>query len=128
MSNKNPRVAVPANIEELLNLANLIYQKHQADGGSSPLNSLQEYSWDTIGPGIQQALAKHNEAEALKRQSEKAFAERNALVADVADIVKSTRSLLKALNTKNPKKIGDWGFDVVESPRPGKEKVVETAK
>lgn len=117
MPNKSSRVEIPRNIEELLTLANKVYVKHQVEGPNSPLNLLQDYNWNAVGPGTASALAKHEEAETLRRQAEKAYEERDYLIGDISDMMKATRDLLKATNAKNPKKIGDWGFEVSDTQK-----------
>lgn len=120
MPNKSSRVDVPRNIEELLTLASKVYAKHQAEGAVSPLNLLRDYDWNVIGPNVTAALAKHEEAERLKREAEKAYEERNSLIGDIDGVVKASRDLLKAANAKNPKKIGEWGFEVNDTPKAAK--------
>ena len=73
MSNGNVRVKIPENVEQLLQLAAAIYQKHQSDATGSLLNALEDYKWDDLGPSVSPALAKHLEAEKLRMQMEKAL-------------------------------------------------------
>lgn len=109
---KTTRVPVPRSTGQLLELAQAIYQKHQTDGPASPLKTLTDFNWDLIGPNIGPALAKNNEAEMLRRQMEKCYEERDHLMGDIDSVVRVSRDLLKAVNKKNPRKLGDWGFDV----------------
>lgn len=86
----------------MLELAAKVYDKHLADVTASPLNTLTDYDWAKTGPTIANALAKHNEAEELKGKMEAAYNERDLLIPTIGEILKSSRNLLKALNSKNP--------------------------
>ncbi len=113
------RISVSRKPEERLTLAAQVYQKHQKDGNESPLLKLDGYDWKVVGPTIEQALARHREAEAFKGQMEKAYRERDLLIQTIDETVKASRNLLKALNQKNPKRLADWGFQVADSaPQP----------
>ena len=116
------RIVIPTKVGELLNLASLIFNKHLIDGGNSPLSALTEDNWDEHGPKIQEALLKHNEAEELMRKAEQAYRERDRLVGDLDGLVKRSRDLLKAIFKKAPKKLGEWGFEVNDTPKLAKVK------
>lgn len=122
MKNFTVRIVMPTNVGELLKLANRVYQKHLEDGKNSPLHALQDYKWDEIGPNLALAAAKHEEAEELSRRAEIAYRERDRLMGDVPGIMRVTRDLLKAIFKKSVKKLGEWGFEVNDSPRPKKGK------
>ena len=109
------RISVSRKPEELLTLASQVFAKHQDDGAASPLSNLDGYDWTIVGPTIEQALARHREAEALKGQMEKAYRERDLLIEPIDETVKASRNLLKALNQKNPKRLADWGFQVADT-------------
>lgn len=111
----NTRVEIPRNVEELLDLANDVRKKHLADGDASPLRTLQDYDWSVEGPNIELALAKHKEAEALRRQMELAYKERDKLMGNVEGIVKSSRDVLKGVFSKTPKKLGEWGYNTKDT-------------
>lgn len=123
MANKKTlgRVIIPNSIEELLTLAQSVYKKHQNDGGSSILKGLQDYNWDTLGPNVAQALAKHREAEDLRRRMENAYKERDLMLGEIRAAVRSTAAMLKGANAKNPKRLGEWGFVVDDTPKTKKE-------
>ncbi len=107
------KVSISENVEELLELARLIFARHIADGGSSILSSLQVYSWTLLGPSIPICLAKHREWEALRRQSTEAYEARNLLLPPLDKAVRATRTLLLGIFRATPTRLGDWGFDVV---------------
>ena len=116
------RIVIPRNVGELLALATLIFNKHLMDGSASPLYALTEDNWDEYGPKIQEAQLKHNEAEEYMRKAEQAYRERDRLIGDLRGLVKRTRDLLKTIFSKTPKKLGEWGFIVNDTPRGGKPK------
>ena len=46
------RIIIPTKPAELLTLAQKIYDKHLADGASSPLNAMSDFSWSVEGPKV----------------------------------------------------------------------------
>ncbi|MBI5218364.1 MAG: hypothetical protein HY958_05485 [Bacteroidia bacterium] len=112
MAKTKGRVEIPKNVEEVLALAGQVYQKHQDDGASSKLNSLEDYNWITVGPTINACLEKHKKAEYHKAEMEKMYRERDLLLPGIISILQSSKALLKAAYLKNPKKLGEWGFSV----------------
>lgn len=111
------RIVIPTNVGELLKLAGLIFNKHTVDGKASPLNALSDYTWDELGPKIAEALTKHNEAEEFTRRAEQSYRDRDRIIGDLDGLVKASRDLLKAAFKKTPKKLGEWGFEVNDTPR-----------
>lgn len=116
------RVVLPTNIEENLQLAQKVFEKHQADKESSLLLNLDGMSWAEVGPKIATCLQKHLEAEELKRKMEEAYRERDLALPEILETLRASKSLLKASFPKNPKKIGDWGFTVDDTPKVKKKK------
>ena len=117
MANVKPRVNIPNNPAQELDLAAKIYDKHLSSGTGSPLNALQTHNWTDNGPLVADALSLHNQAEELKRQAEEAYRQRDLLVAEIDQSVKSSRDLLLGIYRDNPKQLGQWGFEVDDSPR-----------
>ena len=113
---KKMRVVIPTAPADLLDLADDVYAKHTADGASSVLNSLEDQNWAVEGPKIALAKAKHSEAETLKLQMEKAYRDRDLLLAPVKDAVIASRDLLTGVMRSNMKRMGDWGFTVNDTP------------
>lgn len=111
------RIPIPRNVEEQLTLGTLIYKKHQADGATSVLKTMQDYKWDEMGPDLQPALDKHLEAESLRRKMEQAYKDRDRMIGDVEGSLKSTRDFLKGVYSKQPKKLGEYGYTVDDTPR-----------
>ena len=109
------RIKRPASPKELLDLAAAIYQKHIADGPGSPLYNLEGINWDEIGPMVAQASEHHNKAEEHKRKMEEEYRSRDNLVTHITQANNATKALLKAMFPQNPKKLGDWGYDIDDS-------------
>lgn len=120
MAKNSLRIVIPKKIDGKLKLASLVYQKHKVDGKDSPLNALSDYNWDEHGPKVEKAKQKHEEAEEHRRRMEQAYRDRDMLLVDVDGLIKSTRDLLKGIFKKSPKKLGEWGYEVNDTPRPGK--------
>lgn len=116
------RVVLPTNIEENLNLAQKVFEKHQADRDASLLLNLDGMSWAELGPKIAICLQKHLEAEDLKRKMEEAYRERDLALPEILETLRASKSLLKASFPKNPKKMGEWGFTVDDTPKVKKKK------
>jgi hypothetical protein len=119
------RIIIPQNVEEGLQLAQKVYEKHTQDGASSLLNNIEGYSWAEVGGKIETCLKKHLEAEELKRKMEEAYRERDLIAPEVMTILRASASLLKAVYSKNPKKLGEWGFSVDDTPKVKEKKAKE---
>jgi hypothetical protein len=113
------RVKIGKNAEQTLNLANLVAQKHKELGDASPLKQLD---WDNQIDSVGKALDLHKQAKEHERLVEQAYEQRDVLVTVLDDLVKQTRDLLKALYRAEPKKLGEFGFQVDDTPRKKKAK------
>lgn len=122
------RIIISSNIEENLQLAQKVFDKHKLDAAASLLKSLQDIDWDKLGPEITVCLAKHLEAEEFKRKMEDAYRERDLMLPNIVDALRASKSLLKAAFSKNPKKLGEWGFTVDDTPKTKKPKTEEKPK
>jgi hypothetical protein len=111
------RINIPKNVEEHLALAQKVFDKHQLDGKNSVLSTLADLDWNAIGPKIANCLAKHREAEECRRKMDEAYRERDLVLPEIEEILRASKSLLKAVYTKNPKKMGEWGFSVDDTPK-----------
>ncbi len=110
------RVTIPANVQEAIELAGIIRAKHQADGETSPLNTLQDHSWTEASTKLDACQQQHLKAEELRRQMELAYRERDALFKPISETIKASRDLLMGVYRSQPKRLGDWGFKVSDSP------------
>jgi hypothetical protein len=124
MANTKGRVVVSRNPEELLKLAEKVYKKHVADGPASDLNNLdaETYDWAKVGPTIAPCLEFHDLAEELKGKMEEAYRKRDALFAPIDAHVKGSKTYLKGKYLNQPKKLGNWGFKVDDTPKAAKKK------
>ncbi len=111
------RVTVPKDADSLLKLASTVYAKHTEEGAASFLNSLDDYKWSEIGVTVQKTLDLHRQAEEFKKKAEECYRERDKYLPNIESVVRSSKSLLKAIYTKNPKKLGEWGFVIDDSPK-----------
>ena len=107
-----------------IKLAKAIKAKHTADGAASPLSGLNmaDFSAKTTT-----ADTENLNSEKLKRDAEKATQNRDAALGGetaakgtVEYYLRSVRDVLAGLNKGNEKKLGDWGFEVDDSPAPAK--------
>jgi hypothetical protein len=115
------RITIPRNTGELLKLADLIYARHKQDGDSSPLKSMEDYNWSETSDKLKQAKELQDQVEALRKQAEGLQAQIDALAIDVKGSVTGSRDVLLGVYKKNPKKLGDWGYEVDDSPKAKKE-------
>lgn len=115
------RVVIPSNAEKVLSLADKVLKKHTSDGDSSPLNVLQDHNWTDNGPKVAKAIALNNKAKALEKEVEKLYQDRDALLKPIKDTVRSSSRTLMGIYKSSPKKLGDWGFEVNDTPQKKKE-------
>ena len=114
-----PRVEIPKRPLELIDLAEKVYAKHQQDADNSALKPLP---WTEVGVTLTQAEELHIKAEKLKREMDQVYEERDKLLKPIEEIVKSSRDILIGVHKKQPKKLGEWGYIVIESPKSTGEK------
>jgi hypothetical protein len=117
------KVEIPRTPNELLSLAETIYQKHLTDAANSPLKIIQDYDWNVVGATVATALQAHKNAEQLWKDSERYYKERDLLILNLTQIVKDSRDVLTGVYPTNLKKLGDWGYTVDDSPKVGAKKV-----
>ena len=124
MSTTKGRVLISRNPEGLLKLAARVYNKHLADGLTSELNNLDEteYDWVKTGPTIEPCLQLHDKAEAFKAQMEQTYRQRDVLLQNIDHHVKGSSTYLKGKYSKSPKKLGEWGFQVDDTPKSSRKK------
>jgi len=113
------RVSIPKKKRELISLAQKVLSKHQLDAEQSKLNVLD---WSKFDEKIQQALAMQNTAEDLARKSKLTTEQCDLLLQDIHDHLRSSRDVLTGVFKSEMKKLGDWGYDVIESARVAKAK------
>ena len=72
------------------------------------------------GAGMTQVIAiplRDREADALRKQAEQIQKQIDLLAVDVKASVTGSRDILLGVYKKNPKKLGDWGYGVDDSPK-----------
>jgi len=110
------RVIISKSPEKLLALAKRVLDKHTADGASSLLINLRDYSWTEHGPKVAQAEALHLQAKEMERELEKIYQNRDALLAPVEQTLRSSARLLNGIYKSSPRNLGDLGFEVNDTP------------
>ena len=116
------RIIFPKKPGDLLNLALKINEKHDADGGNSPLNAMKDYDWAITGPKVAPCLKNNNDAEAASKKAEEFYRQRDVDLPEIKKTVRNSAALLKSVFAKNPKVLGDYGFVVDDSPQVKKPK------
>ncbi len=111
------RVKIPKTPKTLLQIAEIIYAKHLAEAANSPLNLLSDEDWGNTGPKIATTFAQHNLAETAKLQMETAYRQRDINMPEIERIVRTSIGLLKKVYSKNPKRLGEWGINVDDTPQ-----------
>jgi len=111
------RVVIPKTADKMIALAKLVYGKHTADGAASPLNTLQDYNWTDNGSKVAEADDLNAQAKELEKKVEKLYQDRDALLASVEQTVRSSAKLLSGIYKSSPKNLGEWGFEVNDTPQ-----------
>lgn len=118
-----PRVIIPKNADQLVQLSKAIVAKDAADGAGSPLSGL---NMKDMADKTTTADTQNQTANKLYRDAEKSIQNRDlALGADnpvqgtVTYYVRSARDVLLGLFKGNEQKLGDWGFEVDQSAQAG---------
>ena len=118
------RINVPTSTDPLIGLAQKIGTKHTADGATSPLGALDmaDFAAKTKIADDQNKLAAqlYRDAEKATQTRDLALGSKNAGPGTVAQYVRSARDVLAGIHKSNEKKLGDWGFEVDDSPAPAK--------
>ena len=115
------RVVIPQNPEKAIALAKKVYDKHLADGTDSPLNVLKDHNWTDNGPKIAEAEDLNKQAKDLEKQVEKLYQDRDALLKTITATLRSSSQTLMGIYKSSPKKLGDWGYEVNDTPQKKKE-------
>jgi len=118
MTKTKGRVVIPTDPKDLLELARKVSSKDDELGAQSVLRSMEGYNWPALTPTIGAALDKHDAAEGFKKQMEAAYRDRDNLLGPLDKAVRDSAAMLKAANPDNPKRLGDWGYEVDDTPPP----------
>lgn len=117
MANPKPRVDIPKNPVQKIDLAARIYARHAAEGTASVLKAMQSHNWDVNGPEVANALSLHQQAEDFQRQAELAYRKRDLIMDEIDESIKGSRDILLGIYRDNPKELSQWGFDVSDTAR-----------
>ena len=117
MARQTVRVLIPRNTGDLLKLGQSVYNKHNNDGAASPLSNMADYNWIETAPKLAQAVQMQAQVDGFRKQAEMLQEQIDALSKDVKGSVTGSRDVLLGINKKSPKKLGDWGFTVDDSPK-----------
>lgn len=110
---KKLRVPIPAtNAKEVLELATKVLNKHLSDADKTKLGIMD---WQYLQPVIEKAVLLQQEAENFKTLSMQRIQDRNLLMDDITEAVRNARDILTGGHKKDMKKLGNWGYTVVES-------------
>lgn len=116
MPRKPVRVEIPRDPSEAIALLGTVKAKSDALGAASPLAGLE---WDKIAPAHARAAEHDGKADQFRKDSERETGERNKDMPAVNDALRSARDVLLGVYRSNPKKLGDFGFEVADSPAGG---------
>ena len=108
------RIEVPRNTKEKIELSRRVFDADKSLGNSSPLAFL---NWASQDANITKAGKLNEKAEALERELEKIYEDRDALVVVIDDMVKQSRDILKGVYRNEPFKLGEFGFNVNSTPQ-----------
>ncbi|WP_047450255.1 hypothetical protein [Alistipes sp. ZOR0009] len=111
------KIDIPGHPDNKANLAAGIIAKHEKDGEASPIKLLVT---PDVKVNVDKITSKTKQAVELRRQSEVLIEERNNLVKDVDQFIRGCRDILMALYPDEPKKLTEYGFDVVTNPSKSK--------
>ena len=123
MPRYNFRVVMPRLTEPvaLLKLSNAVYDKHVADGPASPLKGEVADKWAVVGPKLAGASTKQARIEALEKELETLYQDRDLVLTDAEPVVKQSRDLLIGYyGVPKVRNLGDHGFEVNDTPNPPK--------
>jgi len=111
------RVEIPINPGELIDLSVKIAAAHKTQAAGSPLTILK---WDEVEPLITEADELDDRIGSLNRELEKLTQRRKNLIEGpngLGDFVRQSRDVLSGVYRNEMKRLGDFGFEVNDSPK-----------
>ncbi len=115
MPRKPVRVEIPRDPSEGIALLKKVKAEHERLAAASPLAGLE---WDKINLALTRADEHDVKADQLRKDAERETGERNKDMPAIQDALRAARDVLLGLNRANPKKLGDFGYEVADSPAP----------
>lgn len=109
MAANRVKVDLPNKVDDIINLAKAIADKHAGLGGDSPLNGLK---WAKITPAIAAADTAHKDAKRMSAQAEAATQTRDTALGDISVFIRAARDVLSGVHAEEMRKLGDYGFVV----------------
>lgn len=106
------KIVIPGHPDKKAVLAGDIMTRAAVDGEQSPIKVLITKEVADKVAAIQQKTKQANE---FRRQSEVLIEERDNLVKDVEQFIRSCRDILGGLYPNEPKKLTEYGFEVDET-------------
>lgn len=117
-------VEIPAVIE----LAQDIADKDAELGVASPLASLNLSELLGEEGALKMAKDHHQNAKRLEKEVEKEYEQRDKFVDLLQKLIRRSRDILKGVHADEPKKLGDFGFEVNHTADPAKSKQAAKTK
>lgn len=125
------RITLPKNKDAAIKLAKKILAKHSADGTNSPLKGLdiEDMAKQTTTADTQNELSAklHRDAETATQGCTRALGSDYRTPGTVNFYLASVRDVLAGLYKGNEQKLGDWGYEVDQTPAKPKAKKPPTA-
>lgn len=134
MPNNKFRVVIPDNADEFLILIDAIIEKEEAIAPNGVLTPAElaalKQKRETAFKANKEKKEFEKRAEERTRDRDNALGRAKGQGVDTPDTcefyVTQLRDLVLARNKTNPKVLGEWGFDVDDSPRAGDEPTAPT--
>lgn len=111
------RVIIPRNADKAFALANRVLRKHSEDGDDSPLKVLKDHNWTDSAPLLQRAEELQAKVKQMERDLERKYKERDLAMAPVTATLRASRDILLSVHASNPRRLGEWGFEVNDTPQ-----------
>lgn len=114
---RKPRVTIPTNPGELLALAASVFAQDQKLGAESPLRVLEgPVTWATNGAQVAAAQSLQTKIEQQERDLKALYGQRQPYLDAFGPLVRSSRDTLLGVYSQNPARIGDFGFEIADTP------------
>ena len=111
------RVIIPPNPGDLIGLCVKVAAEHKDQAKDSPLSIL---SWDEINPIITEAEDVNDKISDMSRELEKLTQRRKTLLdkpGGLGDFARQSRDILSGVYRNEMMKLGDFGFEVNDTPK-----------